>query len=784
MRQYFKNVIRTILQNKISYLGAVFIIALGSLVYIAMSDFLKNLDREGMKYLDDSRLSDVMASVEGMPSSDLSRLESIEGVENTFGRLEGNVRLIPEGSDKIITLHVLAYSPDDTMNLITLDPVYDEVNSDEIFLGKNIADIYGIQKGDTVNVLANGKNYELKVSGIGYASEYLNPMPDDALYSPDYSIYDIAIMSREGLEKLLNRENIVTNIGIELSRGYSYSDVYYGLESMLSQYGYNGSTPRKESDAYLCISDEVEAYEMIIAVIPTIFMAVTVFMLYIILKKMVDKDRQLIGTLKAFGTTDMEIMKVYMLQGVLIGILGAILPILPAEYFAQYLFLDDMNYYNVPSRLFTIYPDTIFKIFVIDILTALIAVFLGVYDVLKINPAESMRSNPPQGGNVKLPLWLEARLNTRQKLAATAILRNKLRSAVIAVAIALPFAMTCVLPAYNFASKKSAENQFGKVEKYNYKIKLGSNITPDGAEQIIRKIEGISKGELMASYQVKLTGTYKYEYVSLMAIDKESELYRIMDHYYNFFEPRDDGIIISHHLADRLHIKAGDTVELDSAYLCRTGEPVKVYVTEVIEDDSGMGAYISMEGLQNLFSVSPSGDALLIKCERGMDDTVLSEFSKLKNISYIVDANNALDGYNEMMGTTVLMLDFIAVFSVIAGIIMIYSIISIGVRERKNEFGTLMVLGMKRSEISEIIISEQTVNFISGIILGIPFVIMLKKIVQFAVDTDTETILIPITAPLCIFSFAICFVATAVSIILILKDLFNIELTDVLKERE
>ena len=42
-------------------------------------------------------------------------------------------------------------------------------------------------------------------------------------------------------------------------------------------------------------------------VIPVIFMAMSVFMLYIVLKKNIDNDRVLIGTMKAMGMKNIEL---------------------------------------------------------------------------------------------------------------------------------------------------------------------------------------------------------------------------------------------------------------------------------------------------------------------------------------------------------------------------------------------------------------------------------------------------------------------------------------------
>ena len=99
-----------------------------------MSEFLVNLDTKTEMYFEECQFADLFATVSGMPKEELNRLESVEGISSVFGRLEGNVRLILEDQVQVITLHIQAYSPDDTMNLLTTDPQTTEMEDDEIYI--------------------------------------------------------------------------------------------------------------------------------------------------------------------------------------------------------------------------------------------------------------------------------------------------------------------------------------------------------------------------------------------------------------------------------------------------------------------------------------------------------------------------------------------------------------------------------------------------------------------------------------------------------------------------
>ncbi|MBQ8941656.1 MAG: ABC transporter permease [Firmicutes bacterium] len=784
MRRFFRNILRTIGQNKISYIGAVLIIAMGALIFTGMTNFNIIFEEKCSEYFNQTSFADVFVEVTSMPKQKVSILEDIDGIDDSFGRLEGNMRLLRDGETKVITIHAMAYSPDDNMNKLLLIPEPDNMSDTDIYISKKMCDIYNIQSGDEITVIANNKTKKLTCRGIAYSSERMTSTADESATSPDSSVFDIAAMSTDGLEKLLGAHGEVTNLGIKLSDGVAYSDVRYSIEQMLKPYSVVSITERKDQESFNGVTEEIDMYNLIISVIPTIFMAVTVFMLYIVLKKMIDKDRILIGTMKAFGASNMEILTQYMKQAVVIGIAGGALFLIPAEMVGKFLFIDDAIYFNLPDHTYTLHISSWIISILISLATAIISVYLGVNGVMKINPAESMRAAAPKGGSFKVPAVLGKLLNTRQKIGLTSMLRNKGRSLIIAVAVAFPFSCVAAFGSYNILVDKMVNDQFGKIENYDIKVKLTELIDRNDANDILRNMKDVYRAEAAASYSTLMTAANHYEYAPLMVLNNNSETYRIMDRYGKYYEPRDDGLIMSHHLADKLKVKTGDIVKIECNDLTYTNSPVEVPIVQIVEDASGMYSFINGEGIKRYFPVTDKVNLFLITADPGKTDSIKTQISKMRSISFMFTQVDQKKSYAEMMSTVVLTMNFLAIFSIFAGVLMIYNIMGISIRERKNEFGTLMVLGMTKPEISEIIIFEQVINFCFGILIGLPWIHAWSRIIEFAAGSDTETITMQIFPIMWIAALLICIVSTVISVILIIRDVFNMELTDVLKERE
>ena len=784
MKYYSKNIFRTVLQNRGSYIGAIIIISIGVMVFIAMTEFLNNLKLGLEDYCEKNEFADVFASVENMPRGKLDDLLDIEGVDAVFGRLEGDVRLLRDEGSRIITLHLMGWRADDSMNLLTLRPDAEDVSADELYVGANMADVYGFAPGDTLTLVANGRTRHYTYAGKVHSPEGMYPLASES-GAPDTAIYDIGAMNAEALEALLGKRGTVTAVGVRLAPGVRFPQVKAPLEQKLRPYGLNDLYPRKDQTSYNALIDEIESYELIIALLPTIFMLVTMFILYIMLKKMVDKDRQLIGTLKAFGATNWEIASRYLLQGVVIGLAGGLLPILPAELAGRYLYIDDVNYYAMPYQNYSVNPAVWASGMLISMGTALTALLLGIRDVLVIMPAESMKSAAPSGGlSFRLPRWVDRLLNRRQKIGLRAIFRNLLRSLVIALSIAMPFSMVSSFGSFNDVLTQTIYDQFLKADTYDLQVRLANYVSEETAESILRKLEGVRAAETASSYPVKLTARNRSEDALLAVMDPDSTLQRIMDIDNQFFLPRSDGLILSEGFANKLGVAVGDVLEVSGGKLTRDEQTVRIPVVQLVRVGFGSGCYLSREGLERFFQTRYQPNSLLLDAEPGQLDRVKEQVNKLRGVSVALESERMLQSSAYEMDITVLMLNLLAGFSLIAGVIMIYNIINISMRERRNEFGTLMVLGMRRDEITEIIVFEQAINFVLGILMGFPFSEALCRLIEYAVGTDTLSVAMHIRPTAYLATFGICATATMASVYFVIRGVLDIQLTEVLKARD
>lgn len=782
MQMFWKNMLRGAVKNRGSYIGAACIITFGTFFYIGMMDTTYNLQDQLDLYYQQSDFSDIFAVVNGISEVELQDIADMDGIDTAFGRLTQDVRVLSDQQTEIVTVHLMAYAEEDSLNRLRLSPDR-TIPRHELYLGSKMTEAYGYEEGTELRLLLGGELVEFTLSGICYSSEYIYLTPPAGSTLGDAELYDIACVDKDYLEEVLGMPGLVNELGFTLEAGYSFEDVRYELMDYLEPYGLNSLVERKDQASYKTVADEVRALVTQGVAFMVIFMGMSIFMLYIMLKKIVDQDRTLIGTMKAMGFHDGELTRVYLWQGVIVGAVGAILASVLAIPFARSQLSMYTAFFSLPETEFTAYGSTRAVGFLISILSGVLAVYSGVRGIANITPAEAMRAAAPaDSGRVKFPDWINRRLYLMHKIGLRSIVRNPLRSFVIALAIAFPFGCASVLLSFGGLLDQVFTDQFTEVHTYDIQISLDHYVPYEEAISAGSQLDGVVSSEAVTSLGVQLTNDNLVQHVTLTGYGEQSELNRIMDWNMVSYDSPDDGLILNQFLADRLKVKEGDVIEIFNPQLLV--KPVKIPVKRIIQESVGGGCYLSTEGISRYFNTEMISNAIVLQAQPGAQDRIKAQLLETTGITSVVDGDRVRNSYREKVKSTAGMMSVFAIATVVCGMILIHNILMINVRERRTEFGTLKVLGTTVEEFRSMIVFEQTIYFLLGLILGIPVLEAVRLVVKSALPAETMNIQVTIPPSSCLKSFVLCLIILVGSSILMMRRVEAIMPADVLKDKE
>ena len=826
MKQFSKNIRRLALKSRASFIGAVLIIGIGIFCYVGVSDTMKNLETQVDTYYDDYGLADIFATVEAIPASDLARLCEIPGIETVSGKLSADLRMLGPDQEELVTVHLMSYDPDDTLNRLRIQALrpttaaestgekrtkrnetedrvdvtvasssgtdigssaLSQAGTDALYLGSRMAEVYDYPEGTELRIVYDGKVKHLSYAGRCSAPDYIYSIPPGGAMIPDGEVYDIACIDLRDMKDLMGMGDVRNELGFRLKPGYRYEDVRYALRAELERYGLQSLTKRADQTSYDMVNGELHELMSMCVLLPLIFMSISVFMLYVVLRKMIDQSRPMIGTLKAMGMTDRELMQAYLAEGAIAGFIGALLGDLTAGGFGRFMFEMYVDFFNLPYPRYHDYLSTRLTGGLIAILTGIAAVYVGVRAILKIDPAQAMRSAAPAHASGRLGRRM-ADFTARQPMSALrrlglrAVFRNPMRGFLIILSIAFPFSMSTVLLSFDTVADSMYTDQFEKIKLYDLEISLDHYTDPHQAAEAAEAIDDITYAEPLSILTAALRADNRTEYTLLYGIEKDSRLWHITDMYGQRYVPPTGGLILNWRTADKLKVRTGDTIELSCPALSE--QYIRVPVTQVIYENVGGAAYTDIESIQRMFASVTPVNTIIASIRPGSMQSVKDALSEAAHVTWVADAQKTLQAYLDMMKSMKAMIYMFALMSIVTGGILIYNISMINLRERLTELGTLQMLGADDAEIRDMLRCEMCIYFLAGLLLGLPGSRGIKYLLEHVLVSDSYKIDMHVTMPAYLITFLICLLMAMLTVWMEMRAVRSISLTEVLKERE
>ena len=824
MKQFSKNILRLALKSRASFIGAVLIIGIGIFCYVGVSDTMKNLETQVDTYYDDYGLADIFATVDAIPASDLARLCEIPGIEAVSGKLSADLRMLGPDQEELVTVHLMSYDPDDTLNRLRIQALRpataseatgeDQTNRNEsgsgdavaaetgtdidssslsqagpdaLYLGSRMADVYNYPEGTELRIVYDGKVKHLAYAGRCSAPDYIYSIPPGGAMIPDGEVYDIACIDLRDMKDLMGMGDVRNELGFRLKPGYRYEDVRSALRAQLERYGLQSLTKRADQTSYDMVDGELHELISMCVLLPLIFMSISVFMLYVVLRKMIDQSRPLIGTLKAMGMTDRELMQAYLAEGAIAGFIGALIGALTAGTFGRFMFEMYVDFFNLPDPRYHDYLSTRLTGELIAVLTGIAAVYVGVRAILKIDPAQAMRSAAPAHASGRLgrrvaDFTARQPMSALRRLGLRAVFRNPMRGFLIILSIAFPFSMSTVLLSFDTVADSMYTDQFEKIKLYDLEISLDHYTDPYQAAEAAEAIDDITYAEPLSILTAALRADNRTEYTLLYGIEKDSRLWHITDMYGQRYAPPTGGLILNWRTADKLKVRSGDTIELSCPALSE--QYIRVPVTQVIYENVGGAAYTDIESIQRMFASVTPVNTVIASIRPGSMQSVKDALSEAAHVTWVADAQKTLQAYLDMMKSMKAMIYMFALMSIVTGGILIYNISMINLRERLTELGTLQVLGAGDAEIWDMLRCEMGIYFLAGLLLGLPGSRCIKYLLEHVLVSDSYKIDMHVTVPAYLITLLICLLMAMLTVWMEMRAVRRISLTEVLKERE
>lgn len=775
--------IRDIKKSLVTYMICIFIIATGLAGFSVMSISMDNLVIARDTFFIASTFSDVFTYVQSAPKTVENTLQKIDGIKQVEGRLVKNVQLTNFEQEEV-QVQMVSIADNLINKPMVLSGMLPQPGKYELLLGDGMFKLRGLKIGDGLEAVINGKKNTFAITGSGISPETIYMVKNANEIMADPNTYDAAYLPYDVMSALFASKEYVNSFVIVLEQGYRYQDVEQQLKDVLEPYGLYSIYPRKDQYSNSMLQAELDQLKSMSKVVPFLFLFISAIIMFISLKRLVESQRTQIGTIKAIGFSDVEVVLHYVSYGGVIGFLGGILGGIAGSFLSIPMFDMYRTYFSLPPI------DSVFSIkyfftgIVLSVVFCAMVSWVSVKSVMHITPAAALRPASPKSSRKtlfeKIPYFIEL-FNVQGRVAIRSLSRNYKRSLLALIGIAYAYMITAVLVSTYSLIDVFMFDYLEKTQLQDISINFSAPVSKYDALRIVRDSEvEIVEGVTQAPINIK--GVSEKIEAAVLAIPKDSKLYKLYDEAGSAVDVENYGMVISKHMAQKLNVSVGDSVEVEITYpKKRTSQ---VIITGIVAQYMGSNAYMSYEALANISSYTDAYTSLYIKAPERVTARLKDKLTDSPIVNTVEHRMETVNKYRKMMGNYNSIMYSMALMGVMIGFAVIYTSSLISFEELKREILTMMTLGLSSKESLEVISVEQWFLSIGGILLGIPMTIAVSKMMTTAMASELYSIPDFVDIKSIFFSIVLTFIAVIFSSYTMHRKLKKLKLIDMLRERE
>ncbi len=724
-------------KGQVVAIGAV--IAVGVLMLVMMTGLSASLGETRDAYYERYRLADVFAPVARAPEYLTERLAVVPGVASVQTRVVGRALIALPGTTLPVQAQALSL-PDRGRS--ALNDVYltdgrlpAPGRQDEILLLRSFARAHGLLPGDRLRATMNGARRTFAIVGLAQSPEFIYTTAPGELI-PDDARFGVIWMSRSGLAAAYDMEGAFNEALLGLARGAQEPAILTALDRLLKPYGGAGAYTRADQFSNRFVSEEISGIKVTAVAVPPVFLAVAAFLLYIVINRMVQAEREEIGLMKAFGYTNAEVGGHYFNMILVIAAGGALAGCLGGIAAGRAMTEIYIIYYKFPFLVFQLEPVS----FVVGVLVSILAASAGGLFVLRrifaLTPAAAMR--PPAPTNYsrsgRIGQGILRFLDQPSRMVLRRLTRQPLRMVVAATGIACGMALSSAMITLYAGFDRTIDLTFSLIDRSDVTVSFTHAVSDKTLFELAR-LDGVQRVEPVRNVSVVLRHGLQSHRGALTGLPEGAELNRALDADLKPIALPEHGLILSEALAGKLGIRPGEVLRVD----VREGRQpqFEIPVAGTAESLLGAPAYMDIDALNRTLREPRRVSGAYLMIDEAMDDAIYAALQNMPTVAGVSpksDARNAfLDRMNEGAGATRFIMGAIA-FIITFGIV--YNAARVALAERARDLASLRVIGFTRAEVAFVLLGELGLITVAALPLGAVFGYYLSFAIANGFSTD------------------------------------------------
>lgn len=710
MRYLWIKMFRDLKQHFTQFVAVFLMATVSVLIFSGMASVWTGLNHVVQHETASTHMADYYVKAMAITENDRNALTKIDGIS----KLSLTTDYTFSTSDGLSEINISTADNDDVsaFTLIKGQPYDDQAEG--IYLDRDYAEAHHLQVGDTLTMDGLiAKNIKLKILGIVHSPEYIYFTGAITETVPNYEKFGYGFVNQKTFKKLVPK--------LQYTTAKIKGAVPYDEKAIQQIFGDRLLYIQERSDftAYARAEKEAAQMQKMATLFSAVFILLSLLTMYTSMIRLVDRQTELIGTMKGLGVSTTKILFHYALYGFFVPLLGGVTGLIVGRFTVSKALMKVKQTTLHLTNWELIHSKMSFALIGVILLCCVLASVLAAGKVLKGKPADIMRGNT---GKQKQRKALKAsdltnKVSYEWKLALRNMKENRVRFTMGIIGVL--GGMILMIAGFGVSNAIHSSNDFVFQKQFTYEVK--GVLSRPGV--LLKNDEDIqylyeSNLELKTAHEVKQT--------LLTALDEGN--------YYHFYNDDDEeiklpteGALLSRHLASELGIKEGDVVKI-RIFGTNTWETLKI--SGLTKTLTPQGVFMSKEALSHIGTAFKATSFVT-------DNKDAQYFSAMDNVKNVITRDEQLKNTETVADSVMSIVKLLIMASVVLSIVILYNLGILNYVERVREYATMKVLGFYQREIRRIAILECLVTTAIGWLLGIPIGRLFLKVYVKIVSFDT-----------------------------------------------
>jgi putative ABC transport system permease protein len=787
MRALDRKLFRDLARLKVQALAIAMVVASAIALFVGTAATSRALRLSELRYYDDHRFAHVWSRLARAPERVVQQLAAIPGVTNADGRLVAqgvlDLPLVDEPASGLFI--AIPATPGHAVNdvYIRRGRHVEASGEDEALVNEPFAERNDLKPGDVVTAVIAGRRVRLHIVGVALSPEFLMQIAPGGLI-PDDRRFGVFWLSRDRMADLLDLRNAVNDIAIRLSPGANEAGVIAEVDRVLEPYGGQGAYGRSTQPSHMMLEAHIVPVAALAVVVPSIFLAVAVFLVNMVLSRLVATDRRQIGMMKAFGYSNTQLAGHYVALVLLIVAGGIALGLPVGVWLGRVMSTWFATFFRFPVLVFRLEPGIIAAGVFVLVASSIAGTIATLRSVVVLPPVVAMTPTAPAyrptlfdrvGAVVRL-------CRPPVRMIVRSVSRHPMRALLTTAGMSLAVAIIIFGGFTADAMERVVDVRFQREERQDMSVVLSQARSLEQMAGLVQ-LPGVRVAEPYRAVAARLRMAGDIQDVTLIGLQPSSRLRHIVDMNYQTLTLPPEGLIVSAWLARRSRVNPGQTVALE----IREGRRriVTTRVVALVDEPLGTYVYMDLRALGRLIEEPQTFSAVNLLVDPTATHGLFAALKRAPQVLGVEFRTGSIANFRAMGDQSVAFIRKIEIiFAVIIAFGVVYNIARIAVAERAYELATLRVLGFRRDEISAVLLGEIALLAAPAVPLGCVLGYTLSAWLSSSLSSRLFRFPIVLEPATYAFAVAVFLIASVGSALVVRRRLDRLDLVEVLKARE